>query len=129
MNNDKLIICHDLNGLKVLLTEKGFFNEDANDFIIDHLIFPIKKNGNKTITVVRDCVFNLADYPMLEDIGTYDDVFKDENPNDEFAPAPSGTNLEKYQSIYPYHIPIKGTDSDGNTYEYYLKKYFGFIGQ
>lgn len=89
---------------------------------------PIVKSPNGTLAMSilsnEELTF-VGTMTTIRSLGTYTDLFSVEDPNNEFAPAPAGTDLEVYQSVYPYHIPLTYTDENWVTVEYYLPKKIG----
>lgn len=89
---------------------------------------PIVKspNGTLAMSILTDEELAIVGaMATVRSLGTYDELFSVEDPNNEYAPAPAGTDLEVYQSVYPYHIPLTYTDEDGVTVEYYRPKKIG----
>lgn len=110
---DELIYCSDLTALKIQLKDDGFYDEESGSYTVNHTLVPLKYNGNKSLSYVRNCVLDLNEYIMLESLGSYDECFG---------------NIEKdnkYKSVYPYDVPIKYADKDGVEQEYMRPKKIG----
>jgi hypothetical protein len=93
---------------------------------------PIVKNHNGTLamSILTDGELSfISGMTTIRSLGTYNELFSVEDINNEYSPAPSGTNLEVYQSVYPYHIPITYIDENGVEYTYYRPKYIGDFGR
>jgi len=101
---DSVIYCNDLIALKAKLTEDGYYDEESNSYSVNHTLTPIVKNGNKTLSYVRDMALDLTEYPMLENLGSYDDIEGD------------AAKLATYKSVYDYEAIIEFTDEDGDIH-------------
>jgi len=101
--NDRIIYCSDLKALKKQLIKDGHYNEETKSFCTGCILTPIKKNGNKSLTLARVLKLDLKKYKMLKDLGTYYTIRLKKHKS----------KLNKYKSVYPYDKPIKHIDSKG----------------
>ena len=118
---DVITYCEDTEALVQEVMEKYpkkiFIDEKTGNvtFAIDKT--PTVRNGNKTLTLVRcpSAIYDmLASLESIEILGTYEDVFADEEKH------------AKYKEVYPYDVPIKYTDPEtGEEVEYYRPQKFG----
>ena len=106
---DKLIFCSDIEALKRKLVEDGFYDEETKSFQTGCTLTPIKKQGEKSLSLARELKLDLKEYTMLEDIGTYESILLEENKE----------QLDKYKSVYPYDVPVVTRDEVGNKTEHY----------
>ena len=81
---------------------------------------PIAKNCTPLITkdnlgliYINSLLIDLEEYPYLESLGDYEDMFSDEEKH------------AKYLSVNDYLTPITYTDEEDNEVEYYKPKYIG----
>ena len=107
---DKIIYCNDLIALKAQLKSDGFYDEESGLYTTDYALTPIKKNGNTSLSLVRGLSLDLNVYTMLEDLGDYKSIIKKTNK----------AKLDKYKSVYPYDVPVKYVDENGDTQTYTL---------
>lgn len=112
MNRDTVIYCSNIEQLKEELTTQGYFDEESQDFIEINTITPRVKNGVETLALVRDNKLDLALFPSLTELGTYEEVFADNAKHDT------------YKRVYPYDVPVTYVDEDGTTQEYYRPQRF-----
>ena len=105
---DRIIYCSDLGALKAQLKDDGYYDEESGQYIVNHTLTPIIKNGNTSLSYVRNFALDLNTYPMLEDLGTYEDIVLPENED----------KLAKYKSMYDYENPIEFADENGDIHTY-----------
>jgi len=110
---DKIIYCNDLEALKTKLKEDGYYSEESSSYNLPHTITPIKYKDNTSLSLVRDCCLDLSVYTMLEDLGTYDDVFSDD------------AKCDKYKSVWDFEEDLIGKNEDGSEYIYHRPKKIG----
>ena len=107
---DKIIYCNDLEALKTKLKADGYYDEESDSYTTNQTLTPIVKKTVNNITLslsyVRGFCLDLAEYTMLEDLGSYDDILADT------------AKLDKYKSVYDYETPIQYTDENGDTQTY-----------
>ena len=101
----QVIYCSDLEALKVQLDADGHYEKDSNSYTLKHTLTRIKKKeiGGvvHSLCYVGNCVLNLDDYPMLQSLGDYEEMFADETAH----------NI--YKSVYDYETPEVYTDEEG----------------
>lgn len=102
---DEIFYCSDIEQLKQELVANEMMDKEGN-FIHGNTLTPIKYNGIKTLSLVRDNKLDLALFPSLTNLGTYDNLFANEE------------SLALYKSVYPYDVPIEYTDEDRATQSY-----------
>ena len=110
---DTLIYCSDLTALKKQLKADGYYDEESGSYTVNNTLTPLQYGDNTSLSYVRNNVLDMSKYPMLEDLGSYEQM--ESNPD---ARA-------KYLSVYDYETPISYIDEDGNTQEYYKPKKIG----
>jgi len=113
MNVDNIIYCNDLEALKVQLKTDGKYDEETGTYTSDCSITPIKYAGNTTLSYTRGFSLDLSVYTMLENLGTYDEIWADADKD------------AKYKSVYPYDVPVEYIDEDGVTQSHMLPKKIG----
>ena len=115
MYNDNILYCDDLPALKAKLLADGFYDAESKSYSVPHSITPIHYDdkGIKSITLVRDNVLPLEEYPMLINLGTYAEIFADP------------TKDALYQSVWDYTSVLSYTDDEGNTTRYNRPKRIG----
>ena len=81
---------------------------------------PIAKNCTPLITkdnlgliYTNSLLIDLEEYPFLESLGDYEEMFSDEEAH------------AKYLAVNDYLTPITYTDEEGNEVEYFKPKYIG----
>ena len=111
--NNRIIYCSDVTALKNKLVEDGYFDEEAQSFQTGCTLTPIKHKNGKSLSVARHLKLDLKEYTMLEDFGTYDELFS--NP----------TNLAKYKEVWDYEKEHISTNMDGTTSVYKKPKKIG----
>ncbi len=110
---DTILYCSDLEALRVMLEEDGYYDEESDTYTVNHTLTPIRYNENRTLSYVRDCTLDLDKYTMLENLGDYDVMFDDELAH------------EKYKSVYPYDVEKFYTDEDGTEVGYFMPEKIG----
>jgi len=101
---DEIIYCENLTQLKQELKDNGFVDEEGN-YTHGNLTVPIKYNGEKSLTLVRNNKLDLSLFPSLTVLGSYDEIR--DNPEKD----------ELYKSVWDYTQVDTYTDEDGNTVE------------
>ena len=109
---DIIIYCSDIEQLKQELSDNGFVDSKGN-YTHGNTITPIKYNGVKTLALVRNNKLDLTLFPSLTDLGTYDEMFADDE------------SLALYKSVYDYTVPVIYTDEDGVEQSYTLPNKIG----
>jgi len=110
---DTVIYCSDLIALKTQLIADGYYDEESGTYTVGHSLTPLKYKGNTSLSYVRDNALDMSVYTMLEDLGTYDEIWADVVKDD------------KYKSVYDYTIIQTYTDEAGNVQTYTLPKEIG----
>jgi len=113
MNKDTLIYCSDLTALKTQLKADGYYDEESGSYTVNNTLTPLQYGDNTSLSYVRNNVLDMSKYPMLEDLGSYEQM--EANPD---ARA-------KYLSVYDYETPVSYVDEEGNSQEYYKPKKIG----
>jgi hypothetical protein len=104
---DEVIYCSDMDKFNRAMT-----NEEG-EVVIPWTKTPLVINGNESLTLVRDNELDLSQFAELESLGWYDEIFADPEKD------------KKYKRVYPYDVPIKYIDEDGNDREYMRPKKIG----
>ena len=110
---DTLLYCSDLTALKEQLKADGYYDEESDTYTVNHTLTPLRYKDNTSLSYVRNNTLDMTKYPMLEDLGDYDEMEAD------------GDKRAKYLSVYNYETPIKYIDEDGTEKKYYLPKKLG----
>jgi len=105
---DEIFYCSDIEQLKLELVAEGMFDEESQSYTHGNCLTPIKYNGVKTLSLVRNNKLDLSKFPSLTNLGTYDEMFSDEDKH----------NL--YKSVYAYDVPVTYIDEEGNEQSYDL---------
>jgi len=108
---DEIIYCSDLGQLMQELEADGKTEIDGitGEVVYTHgnLLTPVIKTGDgKSLSLVRDNKLDMSKYPSLKSLGTYDELFANED------------SLALYKSVYPYDVPIEYKDENGDTHTY-----------
>lgn len=102
---DEVFYCSNIEQLKAELVANEMVDEDGN-YTHGNTLTPIVYNGVKTLSLVRDNKLDLALFPSLTNLGSYEELFADE------------TAHGLYKSVYPYDVPIEYIDEDGQPQSY-----------
>lgn len=106
---DEIIYCENIVQLREELVENGYSetDEDGNTvYTHGNTLTPIISNGAKSLALVRNNKLDLALFPSLTTLGTYEELFS------------NADSLALYKSVYPYDVPIEYTDEDGVVQSY-----------
>jgi len=110
---DEIFYCSDIEQLKQELKDNGYYDEEEGVYTHGNLLTPIIYNGIETLSLVRNNKLDLSLFPSLTNLGTYDEMFADDEKHDI------------YKNVYPYDVPATYTDDEGNEVEYLKPKYIG----
>ena len=110
---DTLLYCSDLKALKEQLRADGYYDEESGTYTVNHTLTPLQYKDNTSLSYVRNNVLDMDKYPMLEDLGGYDEMEANQDAR------------AKYLSVYDYETPITYIDEDGTEKEYYRPKKIG----
>ena len=109
---DEIIHCSDIEQLKKEFADNGMRDEEGN-YTHGNTLTPIIFNGVKTLSLVRDNKLDLTKFPSLTNLGTYEELFADDEAH------------ELYKSVYPYDMPIVYMDEEDVEQSYLRSKKIG----
>jgi len=109
---DKVFYCSDIEQLKKELIDNEMVDEDGN-YTHGNTLTPIKNNGVKTLSLVRDNKLDLAKFSSLTNLGTYEEMFADD------------VSHGLYKSVYAYDVPITYIDDNGVEQSYMMPQKIG----
>lgn len=107
---DVITYCADTEALKQELKDKGLYDAETNTYDNKMINTPIKKNGTKSLALVRG---SIEEFDNIQVLGTYDDIFADPLLD------------AKYKSVYPYDVAIVYIDDEGVKRSYMRPKKIG----
>ncbi|MBT8448837.1 MAG: hypothetical protein KJO69_04060 [Gammaproteobacteria bacterium] len=109
---DEIFYCSNIEQLKAELVANGMVDEEGN-YTHGNTMTPIKYNGVKSLSLVRNNVLDLALFPSLTRLGTYEEIFADVDKD------------ALYKSVYDYTEELSYMDEEGVVHTYFRPQRLG----